>query len=75
MEVLLLVPVGRHQDCRIESHVVEDQSVLNCLDPLERLPQGVLQVSSRLFAEWAVKVSRVKEKTSEVEAGVRKKLV
>ncbi len=55
--------------------MVEDQSVLNCLDPLERLPQGVLQVSSRLFAEWAVKVSRVKEKTSEVEAGVRKKLV
>ncbi|MBX3324838.1 MAG: hypothetical protein U0223_17295 [Nitrospira sp.] len=70
----MLVPVGRHQDCRGESLVVEDQAVLNCLDPLERLPQ-VLQVSSRLFAEWAVKVSRVKEETSEVEAGVRKKLV
>lgn len=59
----------------MERLALEDQSVLNGLDPLGRLPQEGLQVSSRLFAESAVRGVRVQEKTSEVEAGMQKKLV
>ena len=55
--------------------VARDQSVLNGLDPLAKLPQGGLQVSLRPFAESAVRGLRVQEKMSEVEAGVQQKLV